>query len=109
MRHITNTEDKGFAISAQSYINGNKAELNYLFSASKYTCGDEVDYENNIITLHEPYKIKFPISHNETIILKSMVDYKNESNKQLNINICSILNDAYNKAKPMQVNLNLII
>eukprot|EP00833_Pecoramyces_ruminatium_P008962 jgi/Orpsp1_1/1182994/evm.model.c7180000083419.1 len=47
--------------------------------------------------------IEFPISENETIILKSMSDY---SKNKFYIDECSIFDDTLEKAKPMQYPYN---
>ncbi|OUM70027.1 hypothetical protein PIROE2DRAFT_1976 [Piromyces sp. E2] len=99
MRHLSYNGNRGIGLSSQSYIYGNKTELNNLFSASRYVCGSEVNYDDNVITFYEQQKIEFPISQNETIILKSMSERRDPDD-------CSILTENYSKAKPLQFPYN---
>jgi len=69
-----------------------------------FQCDDYSDYYGKKITVYEKDSLQLPLNENEFIILKSMKNYK-ENNEDLDSkqDMCSIFNDALNKAKPIQV------
>ncbi|KAL6607703.1 hypothetical protein U3516DRAFT_15133 [Neocallimastix sp. 'constans'] len=72
-----------------------------------FQCDDYSDYYGKKITVYEKDSLQLPLNENEFIILKSMKNYK-ENNEDLDSkqDMCSIFNDALNKAKPIQFPYN---
>ncbi|ORY22803.1 hypothetical protein LY90DRAFT_515332 [Neocallimastix californiae] len=100
MQHIMSNNENKITISNNSYINGNKTNYDSLFGLTKFTCDSQANYEKNTITYYNSYELEFPISHNETLILKSMNDYY-KNYKQYD-GTCSIFENDLNLAKPIQ-------
>eukprot|EP00833_Pecoramyces_ruminatium_P015230 jgi/Orpsp1_1/1189262/evm.model.d7180000070694.1 len=103
MQHIKYNDNKGISISSRNYLDGNKTEYDSLFNSTRFFCDNQVNYDKKTITFHNDYQIKLPISNNETIILKSMNDYNSNKISKVNHNeLCSIMDETLNKAKPLQ-------
>jgi len=92
-----NDEDRGIIIDLDNPLNSRI--YNYKFQNKIYRCGDNISYENNIISYYDEYKIEIPI--NDSIVLKSVMDV--DEIDQTQEMICSIYDKTVKKAKPMQV------
>ncbi|ORX69808.1 hypothetical protein BCR32DRAFT_106102 [Anaeromyces robustus] len=80
----------------------NNEMANNKFKVKEYSCDNSVDFSKKKITYNEEYKIEVPISNDEVIILKSMRDIESFSVEQNTEQVCSIYEDTFKKAKPMQ-------
>ncbi|OUM70033.1 hypothetical protein PIROE2DRAFT_1982 [Piromyces sp. E2] len=74
------------------------------FNNKSFKCGNNADFENSYLTYYEKYRIEFPLNNNKTLILKSMADMDNNQNfdEQTPKIKCSIFDETFKKAKPMQ-------
>ncbi|OUM70031.1 hypothetical protein PIROE2DRAFT_1980, partial [Piromyces sp. E2] len=89
--HIPIDNDRGISINVDNSLNS--AIFNGKFQTKEYKCGDQINFENNIISYYDDYKIEVPISVNETIVLKSMMDI--DKIKQTQEVICSIYDKTF--------------
>jgi len=69
-----------------------------------FTCDSKADFKNRTIEYCGDYKIKLPVSDNEIIELKSMIDIYGKKNVEQNLEeVCSIFDETLKVAKPMEV------
>ena len=69
-----------------------------------FMCDKYADFQSRKITYDSEYRIEFPISENENIVLKSMKDVDENINKdQSQEKKCSIYDETIKKAKPIEV------
>ncbi|OUM70038.1 hypothetical protein PIROE2DRAFT_1988 [Piromyces sp. E2] len=80
----------------------NSEVFNDQFFEKSFSCDEQANFENNTITFYSDYKIEIPISNNETIILKSMIDVNKITKTQSQEMICDIYSETLKLAKPMQ-------
>ncbi|ORY86449.1 hypothetical protein LY90DRAFT_663100 [Neocallimastix californiae] len=90
LKHIVTNEDKQVSIT----------DANSKFFSDVFTCGEKANYEQKTITFIDKYKLELPVKNNNTIILKSMEDIKDQTNP------CNIFQESLEKAKPMQFPYN---
>ncbi|KAL6590554.1 hypothetical protein U3516DRAFT_651457 [Neocallimastix sp. 'constans'] len=98
LNHITNGSNRGVSINLDY---SSKYEFfDNKFLNINFQCDNEINFINHTITYSDKYKIEFPISENESIILKTMndINYKLQSNDK----ICSIFDSTVKIAKPYQ-------
>ncbi|ORY22805.1 hypothetical protein LY90DRAFT_515334 [Neocallimastix californiae] len=87
----------------------NDSELRKVFKSDTYNCNYSASYDHNRIAYYDQFRLEFPLSHNETIILKSMRDYHGGFNeKQTNKKVCSIYDEYLKDAKPIQFPYNVL-
>jgi len=101
LNHITNGSNRGVSINLDY---SSKYEFfDNKFLNINFQCDNEINFINHTITYSDKYKIEFPISENESIILKTMndINYKLQSNDK----ICSIFDSTVKIAKPYQVKI----
>jgi hypothetical protein len=101
LTHLNIGNDRGISIETNNSLNS--AIYNNIFNNNtNYICDNEVNYEKHTVTYYSKYKIELAISKNEKIILKSMMDVETITSEQTQEMICSIYEDSFKLAKPMQ-------
>lgn len=98
---MSNGSERGIIINKNNSFN--PEILNNVFLNKLLICDNQANYYENTITLYDDYKISLPINEKEILILKSMTDiYKNNFEQDDKIK-CSIYDEIFKMAKPMEV------